>query len=189
MALLACGSSHADFVWDGDGGDDLMSNDLNWVGGTAPAGDVGGDTFIFGPAGIGTLTPDVGANDFTNLGGLSFEAGALGAYLISDPGVLGGSFSFTADTGFIENTSSFLQTIDVDLVGTGTGADGRRRFGCGETSLTIHGRAAHRRSVGKGSSAARASRQAARGHASSAHSGWRAARRRWRMPRSSTMKM
>ncbi len=116
-ALLACGSTLADFSWDGDGGDDLMSNVGNWDGDNAPPLDVGDQTLIFGPLGIGSLTPDVADDEFVNIGGISFN-GALGSYTIQDAMTLGGSFSFI-DDALIENDSGFLQTIDVDLVTTG----------------------------------------------------------------------
>ena len=116
-ALLACGSTLADFSWDGDGGDDLMSNVGNWDGDNAPPLDVAGETLLFGALGVGSLTPDVAADDFVNIGGISFN-GALGSYTIQDAMTLGGSFSFI-DDGLIENDSGFLQTIDVDLVATG----------------------------------------------------------------------
>jgi hypothetical protein len=116
-ALLACGSTFADFSWDGDGGDDLMSTVGNWDGDNAPPLDVAGETLIFGALGIGSLTPDVAADDFTDIGGISFN-GALGSYTIQDAMSLGGSFSFI-DDALIENDSGFLQTIDVDLIATG----------------------------------------------------------------------
>jgi len=116
-ALLACGSTLADFSWDGDGGDDLMSNVGNWDADNAPPLDVTGQTLLFGALGVGSLTPDVANDDFVNIGGISFS-GALGSYTIQDAMTLGGSFSFI-DDGLIENDSGFLQTIDVDLVATG----------------------------------------------------------------------
>ena len=118
-ALFACGSTLADFSWVGDNGDDpaLMSTVGNWDGDNAPPLDVGNETLIFGPLGIGSLTPDVADDDFVNIGGISFN-GALGSYTIQDAMTLGGSFSFI-DDALIENDSGFLQTIDVDLVATG----------------------------------------------------------------------
>ena len=48
-ALLLCGSSLADFTWDGGPGvGDLMTTDGNWAGGAAPDLDVAGDNLIFG---------------------------------------------------------------------------------------------------------------------------------------------
>jgi len=116
-ALFACGSTLADFSWDGDGGDDLMSTVGNWDGDNAPPLDVAGETLIFGALGIGSLTPDVADDDFANIGGISFN-GALGSYTIQDAMTLGGSFSFI-DDALIDNDSGFGQTIDVDLIATG----------------------------------------------------------------------
>ena len=94
-----------------------MTNDDNWVI-MAPALDVGGNTLIFGATMGGVLTPDVADSEFFNIGAITFT-NADGNYTIRDLIDLGGSFSF-ADAGSITNDSGFLQTIDVDLIATGS---------------------------------------------------------------------
>jgi hypothetical protein len=103
----------ADFIWDGSD-DDLWTTGDNWAGGVAPAGAVN-DNIVFGAEG-GALNNFIvlGADDdYTGITGMSFT-GANGAYQISGSG----SFGF-ADGAIILNDSTFLQTINVDLVGTG----------------------------------------------------------------------
>ena len=114
-ALLACASSRADFIWDGSV-DDVFLEDGNWVGGVAPGSNVG-DTLVFGDTMGGILTPDVAGNAFTNITAITFTA-AHGSYTIGDT-VMGGSFSFI-DGGSITNDSGFDQTINVDLIATGS---------------------------------------------------------------------
>ncbi|MCH7798614.1 MAG: hypothetical protein IID28_09250, partial [Planctomycetes bacterium] len=114
-ALLACASSRADFIWDGSVDDDFLE-DGNWVGGVAPGSNVG-DTLVFGDTMGGILTPDVAGNAFTNITAITFTA-ADGSYTIGDT-VMGGSFSFI-DGGSITNDGLVDQTINVDLIATGS---------------------------------------------------------------------
>ena len=114
-ALLACASGRADFTWDGSV-NDFMSTNGNWVGGLAPGADVS-DTLVFGDTmGVGSVTPDVAGSAFFNITAITFTA-ADRSYMIVDTGA--GFFSFI-DNGSITNDSAFDQTINVDLIATGS---------------------------------------------------------------------
>jgi autotransporter-associated beta strand protein len=111
-ALLAAGVARADFTWDGSGGDDLWTTGLNWVGGVAPAGVIS-DNIVFGPEGAGNFMVTGADGAYSDILGILFT-GADGAYSISGTG----SFAL-ADGAAISNDSTFVQTIGVDIVGTG----------------------------------------------------------------------
>jgi len=112
LALIPASAVHADFTWDGGGGDDLWQTDANWVGNTAPDFDIGDMDLIFGPTG-GDQSPDLGADDYFNIAGLSFTGADSELTIIGT-----GSLTFN-DGATILNDSNFLQTINVDIIGSG----------------------------------------------------------------------
>ncbi len=117
-AALVCASprAEADFTWNGAGDGVTFSDGANWVGGAAPPLDLAGDTLVFGPTGA-AQSPDILGASYVNITAIAFT-GADAALTLSDAGVVG-NFTFL-DAGTITNDSAILQTINVDLVGTGS---------------------------------------------------------------------
>ncbi len=117
LAALACLAhpAEADFAWNGAGDGISFTDGANWVGGMAPPFDVAGDTLVFGPTGA-AQAPDILGASYFNITAITFT-GADAALTLSDAGVIG-NFTFL-DAGTITNDSVILQTINVDLVGTG----------------------------------------------------------------------
>lgn len=112
LAVAPASTTRADFTWDGGGGGDFWTGDLNWVGDVAPDFDVGDMLLIFGPTG-GAESPDAANNDWFNIAGLRWTNADSELTLIG-----GGTLTFN-DGASILNDSLFLQTVNINLVGTG----------------------------------------------------------------------
>jgi autotransporter-associated beta strand protein len=115
-AGLPTGGTSADFLWDGGGGDDFWTTDGNWDPDGAPGFDLGAQTIEFGATG-GAQSPDVAGGNYLSIGGITFTTADSSLTLTDTVG--GGSLSFV-DGGSITNDSAFLQTINIDLIGTGS---------------------------------------------------------------------
>ncbi|MHC4776265.1 MAG: autotransporter-associated beta strand repeat-containing protein, partial [Planctomycetota bacterium] len=115
-AGLAAGGAAADFLWDGLGGDDLWATDGNWDPDGAPPLDLAGQAIEFGATG-GAQSPDVAGDDYFDIAALTFTTADSSLVLTDSVGT--GSLSFS-DGGSITNDSALLQTIDIDLIGTGS---------------------------------------------------------------------
>ncbi|MHC4767890.1 MAG: autotransporter-associated beta strand repeat-containing protein, partial [Planctomycetota bacterium] len=115
-AGLSTGGTWADFLWDGGGGDDFFTTDGNWDPDGAPGLDIGGQTIEFGATG-GAQSPDVAGDNYFSIGAITFTTADSSLTLTDTLG--GGSLSFI-DGGSITNDSAFLQTINIDLIGTGS---------------------------------------------------------------------
>ena len=104
-------SSHAQFVWNGGGGDDNWTTGANWDGGIAPPSS---NTTQIQFAGSTRPTPFVDTNNPWALQSLQFTAGTA-AFTLS-----GNTLSFPQSTTIILNQSSNVQTINNNLlIGTG----------------------------------------------------------------------
>ena len=114
IVLGAGGVVRGQELWTGNIGDDQWTTGGNWLDGTAPLGSVGAQ-IIFGTDLLGRYTVNGADTPFTDIAGIAFTL-ASGSYTISGTG----SFSFDQGTG-ITNDSLFAQTINVDLIGMGTG--------------------------------------------------------------------
>ncbi len=108
---LATGA-RADFVWDGGGLTQNWVDGLNWVGDTAPAFAVN-DNLIFSATGV-DQSPNIGADAWTSILSIAFT-GANSEFTISGTGSIS-----LVDGASITNDSGLSQTINVDIIATGS---------------------------------------------------------------------
>src|SRR5262245_25143505 len=107
MGVVTSAASAATRTWSGGGVDANWATPLNWVGGVAP---VAGDALIFD--GFGRLTNNNNLAVDTNITGVTFTntAGAFN---------LGGN-RLTLGGDIVDNTTNLTQTMDVDMLLSGT---------------------------------------------------------------------
>ncbi|HYR58617.1 MAG TPA: hypothetical protein VEO95_08315, partial [Chthoniobacteraceae bacterium] len=101
FALAGARARAATLIWSGLGGDSNISTAANWLPLQAPAA---GDALVFG--GGTRLAPQLTAN--LSVGSITFNATA-GAF------VVGGSATFSIDSGGITNSDAGAQTINAAI--------------------------------------------------------------------------
>jgi outer membrane autotransporter protein len=116
------------FTWDGDQADNFWTTDLNWSGGTAPAGALG-DSLAFDASDVGDRTVTSADGAYTTISGIDFS-GALGAFSIAGAG----SFSLDAGATITGNGGLTHNFNTIDFVSNGAGFT----FG-GTDSYTVGG--------------------------------------------------
>jgi fibronectin-binding autotransporter adhesin len=126
-ALLGCSSLHAQFVWNGGGGNSNMGTNANWVGGTAPARGAGADLQFAGS----TRTSPVTNGSTWTINSITFNSGAA-AFTISNTNAitLGAS-----GVNSVVNSSTNLQTISSNI----TLAGGAQSWSANSGDLTFGG--------------------------------------------------
>lgn len=121
LAIPATGPAAAQFTWNGASGtDELWSTAGNWLGGVPPApGSLGGQNLIFGSTGGLQQSPDAGGDSYSDIANILYSDGGANSADASLTLIGSGTLAFQ-DFGTITNNSTFNQTVNIDLIGTGT---------------------------------------------------------------------